>query len=453
MQSTENSYNFFFKKSILPWVICALAAVFYCYVYFLRVSPSVMMDNFLHDFHINATQFGNLSAFFYYAYTPMQFPVGIMIDRWGARAVLTCACLTCVLGLLLFITANSMASAAAGRFLIGFGSAFSYITTLKLASIWLPSNRFAFVAGSTTSLGMCAAMFSENYLGAIVERVGYKSSLYSTLIAGVILTMVIFLIMRNRPESRLAPNGGEAQNLSVKELIISMRSMLANKQMWLIGIIGCLLYLPASVFLDLWGIPFLKGVHYLSTEQASSAISMAFIGWILSAPLIGSLSDHIQKRRLPLVVTSCLAACVICVLFYMPHLSTSALYILLFLLGASCGSHPLCFSLSRENNPNRMAGTSIAVTNFLIMMGGVICQPIGGILLDWHSVHAFKNGIPVYSPSDYTIALSIIPLGLIVGALLTLKLKETHCRIQVSEKNDQVNTSVNFEPNLTEQIT
>ncbi len=68
------------------------------------------------------------------------------------------------MGLIIFIQANTLWMASLGRFLIGLGTAFAYIGVLKLASIWLPPNRFATVAGMTTALGMISAIITDKYL-------------------------------------------------------------------------------------------------------------------------------------------------------------------------------------------------------------------------------------------------------------------------------------------------
>ncbi len=417
-------------KSLKPWLICIIAAVFYCYAYYLRVSPSAMMNELLASFHINASQFGMLSAFYYYSYTPMQIPVGVVIDRYGVRLVLSIACLFAVLGLALFISSQNFYFAAAGRFLMGFGSAFAYLSVLKLATVWLPPNRFAIMAGLTTSMGMVAAAFSEKYLITIVSDMGYRHALFSSLLAGLIIAALIFFFVRNRPKSHNSSESTEQAPLSYGQLFQALWKILKNRQMWLIGLIGCLLYLPASVFLDVWGIPYLETVHSLSPQQASTATAMVFIGWIIASPIIGAISDGIRMRRLPLLLASMVAFAVLMVIFYGPTLSHTALYILMFILGMSCGSHPLCFSLSKENNSVRYSGTATALTNTMIMLGGVVCQPLVGILLDWHGVGLQQNGIATYSVTDYTFALSIVPISLLLSIVLTLFVKETHCKVK-----------------------
>src|SRR3990167_10224294 len=126
------------KVHLFGVLICIVGAVFYSYEYFLRISPSVMEDALRYHFALRATSFGILSAFYYYAYVPMQLPVGIMLDRYGPRLLLTIACGACVLGTFLFTLTTNFYTAATGRLFIGFGSAFAYVGVLKLATIWLP---------------------------------------------------------------------------------------------------------------------------------------------------------------------------------------------------------------------------------------------------------------------------------------------------------------------------
>src|SRR3954470_19954672 len=81
------------KTALYAWLVCGLGALFYCYEYFLRISPSVMTQDLMRVYHLDAAMLGNLAAFYYYAYTPMQLPVGVLMDRFGPRRLLVFACL------------------------------------------------------------------------------------------------------------------------------------------------------------------------------------------------------------------------------------------------------------------------------------------------------------------------------------------------------------------------
>lgn len=439
MLANNRAMTFPFLKSAYPWLIVLCGMLFYCYNYFLRVSPSVMQTELTQAFQITATQFGTLAGLYYLAYTPMQLPAGMIYDKFGVRIVLCMACLVAVVGLSVFITADSYYMAGVGRLLIGLGTAFAYIGTLKLASIWLPPNRFATVAGLTTAIGMTSGALAQTYLTKIIGTIGYKEALSTALIAGIILSVIIIALVRNRPVNSAASANTMQSPMNMRQLFSAMRIIFTNPQMWLIGIIGCLLYLPSSVFLDLWGIPYLKAVYQLTPEQAVLISSYTFYGWIISGPIIGALSDRIKKRRMPLTVTGFFAALLLGVVFYVPGLNLSGLYAIFFAIGFCCGAHPLCFALGKENNPIQISGTAVAVTNMLIMLGGAVFQPVVGKLLDLHTSGAIgPNGLPIYSSSDYTFALSVIPIGVALGIFLSIFLKETHCESQADEEDERI---------------
>ncbi len=427
MAIAVSNKNQFFRLMIQPWFICTLGMLFYCYNYFLRVSPSVMQNDLMQGLHINAYQFGTLAAFYYYAYTPMQIPVGMIYDRFGARIVQFFAVIVVVLGVGTFISANTYQMACVGRLFIGLGTAFAYIGVLKLASIWLAPNRFATIAGLTTAFGMSSAIFSDKILTKFVESVGYKQALETAFIIGIGLSLLILFFMRSKPKTQTQIN--QHKPMAFKELLNALHTVLTSPQMWLIGLIGCLFYLPASVFLDLWGIPYLKSVYQLSAEDAASAVSWVFVGWIISGPSIGALSDKIKRRRSPLLISAVMSTILLSIIFYVPGLSLSSLNVIFFFLGIFCGAHPLCFALGKENSPLKFSGIAVAVTNTLIMLGGLIFQPIVGKLLDNHAVNVvFQDGIPQYTPADYTYALSVVPIGLMIAVFLTFFLKETYCQ-------------------------
>jgi len=433
MMANDRAMTVSFFRTAYPWIIVCCGMLFYCYNYFLRVSPSVMQGELTHAFHITATQFGTLAGLYYWAYTPMQVPAGILYDKFGVRFVLSVACLIAVVGLSIFIAAHNYSFASMGRFFIGLGCAFAYIGTLKLASIWLAPNRFATVAGLATAIGMASGALSQKYLAKIVDVIGYQEALRSALISGVILSVIILLLVRSRPKHKTSDESEMRTPIDLSQLFTSIRLIFANPQMWLIGIIGCLLYLPSSVFLDLWGIPYLKEAHHLTPEQAVAISSYTFYGWIIGGPVLGALSDKIKRRRMPLTLTGIVAAILLCVIFYIPGVSLDALYIMFFLIGFCCGSHSLCFALGKESNPIQISGTAVAITNMLIMAGGAVFQPLVGKLLDLHSLSAGPNGLPIYTSSDYTFALSVVPIGMALGVALTFFLKETYCESQAKE--------------------
>ena len=135
-----STYHESTKKPSLfsAYVIFFLASSFYLYEFVLQVAPSVMASPMMQTFHVSAEGFGVISAFYFYAYAPMQLPAGLLFDRYGPRKLMTAALMLCALGSFFFASTDSVITASMGRFLIGIGSAFSFIGVLVLASRWFP---------------------------------------------------------------------------------------------------------------------------------------------------------------------------------------------------------------------------------------------------------------------------------------------------------------------------
>lgn len=409
------------KILTLPWAICGAAALFYCYEYFLRVTPSVMQHELMQTLNINNAMFGMLAAFYYYAYTGMQIPVGVLMDRFGPRRLLTWACIICVIGSCLF-AANSFFIAAIGRFLVGLGSAFAFVGVLKLAAIWLPPQRFAMVTGLVTVLGMLGPILGDVLLTPMVATLGWHQTVFISAFAGLILALILWLIIRDHNPQHKELKG--VQKDPLKNLVIDLFVIFKIKQIWLAGIIAFCLYLPIAVFAELWGIPYLEQAHQLPVKFAAYINPLLFVGFSAGALTFGWLSDFIRRRREPLILGSIFSLIFTCILFYYHNLSIVAIGALLFLLSFFAGVEVITFAVSRDATAERYAGTAIAITNFITMLGGMIFQPIIGALLDFHATW-MKHSILSLNNADYRFALMVLPICLTLAVILSFFVKNT----------------------------
>ena len=125
-----------------PWLIWGLGCVFYFYECLLQVSPSVMSTELMRDFAVTSHTLGILSGIYFYSYAGMQLPCGMMTDYFGPRRLLTIATSVCAISTIAFGLTENFFMACVARLMIGFGSAFAVVGTLKLASNWFPANSF-----------------------------------------------------------------------------------------------------------------------------------------------------------------------------------------------------------------------------------------------------------------------------------------------------------------------
>lgn len=411
--------------ALLPWLICALGAMFYAYEFLLRIAPSVMMDDLANFFHIHSLQKGNLNAFYYYVYAPMQLCVGVLMDRYGPRRLLTLATISCVIGSLLFASTQNFAIACIGRAVIGFGSAFAFVGVLKLATLWLPKRYFALFSGLATALGMVGAIAGDIFLTRLNLRFGWQHTIYLSAICGVVLS--IFLILFVRDHGADHKKSASTQVATLDDAIAGLLNMIASPQMWIVGLIGSLLYLPVSAFAELWGIPFLKQGFNLSPMDAAMANTMVFWGWVFGGPLSGWVSDRLKRRNLILSVPPLMAIAVMLIILYKANLSYLSICAALFVFGICTSVQSIVFAVGRELNSLKFAATACSFVNFVVMLGGMVFQPLLGKLLDMFWDHRYIHGLQHLTLQNYRDALLIVPVAILLSSFLSLFiLKETY---------------------------
>lgn len=412
----ENITNTNFYYGIL---VCAIGTIFYCYEFILRIIPGVLQNELSAAFgNISASVFGQISAFYYFAYAPMQIPVGILMDRFGPKLLLAFACLCCTVGSVLFMNFASINIASFGRFIVGFGSSFAFVGVLTLSVHWLPPRYFSLVAGLVTTLGMLGVVFGEIKLTKLSVQFGLFYTLNWMVIVGAILTLIILVVVRNGPHGFILKS--EPWSKFFKNIWI----VFTLPQVWVIGCVGALLYTSLSVFGELWGKTYLEQVHHLSKVQAAQSISVLFLGWAFGAPLSGYISDITSQRILPIVLGAFGALVVISIVLFSHSLSFEVINILMFLYGLFSSTEIVVFAMAKEATKVNLSGTVFAVINMIIMLGGVIFQPLVGKLLDVFDHVPEGATIPIYTMQDFQLALSVLPLSLLMVMILAFFLKD-----------------------------
>ncbi|HXW60613.1 MAG TPA: MFS transporter, partial [Myxococcota bacterium] len=142
------------KTAFIPlYLAWSAAALFYFYQYILRVSPGVMVTDLRQEFKMTAEQFSSLGALYLYAYSLLQIPLGIAIDRIGVRRTVLGSIILCIVGALMLGRAETLFMAQASRLLVGAGSASAFMAALKIAADWLSPGQRGFLMGATLTLG------------------------------------------------------------------------------------------------------------------------------------------------------------------------------------------------------------------------------------------------------------------------------------------------------------
>ncbi len=403
------------RLALFGW---ATGAVFFFYAWILRVAPSVMIDELMRDFAIGAAAIGNLSAFYFYGYAGMQIPVGLLIDRFGPRRLMTVAAAGCAAGCVLFALAPALWGLSLGRFVIGATAAFSLVGAMAVAGQWFPPTRFALFSGLAMMLGMAGGVFGQAPLRLLVERLDWQLASLALAGGGVLLSLAAFATVRDKSRA----------SAGAPRVLAGAAQVTRNRQTWLIAITGLGTAGPLLGFAGLWGVPFLATTQGLDRAAAAGVTSVMFIGWGIGAPVLGWLSDRIGRRKPPLLAGLVLCAAAMAGLAWAPGLPLWAVSALCFLCGLGGSGQIIGFAVVRESNPPAAAGTAIGIVNCLMTGAGALYQPLLGWLLDRAWTGEMAGGARVYTAAAYSTAFSVLVAGTVVAILCTSLMRETRCQ-------------------------
>lgn len=403
----------------------ALAATFYFYDYLLQVSPSAMKPELMLSLAKHAEDFGSLSAYCLYAYGLMQIPAGVLLDKYGPRRIITIASGLCAIGSIIFAASLTLWQAKVGRLLIGAGAGFALLTCLKIASQWFPRNRYAFMTGLTVTVGFLGAAVGLSSVAEIVAALGWRESMYWGGVVGLVISVLLWLVVRDKKEPINTANSGET--LAQKQNIIQgLTLIMKSKQTWIASLFAGLMFVPTLAFGGLWGIPFLQEAHGFNRATAGQCASLIYIGFMLGGAFWGFLSDYFRRRNAPMILANICLLAVTLVVIYAQGLPLLAMQSLLFSLGFFGSAFILAFAVIAEISPTHLAATASGFANALNTLWGALAQPLIGKVLDM-TVKApiIMGGEQVFSLAEYQQAFIALPVCLVISFVFLLFLKET----------------------------
>ena len=222
-------------------------------------------------------------------------------------------------------------------------------------------------------IAMGGAVLGQAPLAVAVESIGWRSTMTGLAVVGVVLAVLIFLVVRDRPAAK-------QEEVSAAE---GSRGVLLNPQTWLAAGFSLSMTGPLLAFGGLWGVPFLSTAYGLERTEAAGIASLVFVGNGVGAVALGWWSDRIQRRRLPMVFGALLTITAQGVLIYVPGLSPWLLGLLALLIGIGGSSLVIAFACGREPNVAAKVGLTIGVINTATVGSGALFQPVIGALLDY----------------------------------------------------------------------
>ena len=405
------------------WLVWGLAASFYFSDYMARVAPGVMHRFLQIDFGINEAGFGILTASFYIPYIFMQIPVGLTVDRLSIRWLLTIMSLITAFGCCVFGLADGLMMASIGRMLIGFSAAFAFVCSLRLATSWFPPTMLGLLSGLTQSLGMLGAAAGEAPVSFLVSNVGWRHSMLIIAFLFIALAGLLYHFIQDKPGG----HKNEVKSVERISILQSLKIILSHKQTWLNALYAGFLFGPTAVIGEAIGPAYLQYGRGLGAHAAAFATGLIFIGWGISGPLSGWLSDKMGRRK-PIMIISAVCGVIFSTLFvFLPGLDQTSAYIIFFAYGLTNTGVAISYAVSTELHDRNVVGTSIAFTNMTSIFVGASMQPLVGRLVDMVAGSRAYN-LESLLLTDFQAGLKLLPLCSLVALILAFTVKETYCK-------------------------
>jgi sugar phosphate permease len=364
-------------------IVFALALASFVLSFFHRTAPAAIAGELTQAFSIGAAVLGTLAATYFYVYTLLQIPVGVLADTLGPRKLLAGGSAIAALGSLLFALAPAWELAAVGRTLVGVGVSVAFISILKVSAVWFPANRFATLAGLTMFAGNLGAVIAGAPLAWLVTQASWRAVFVGLAVLSALLAVLSWWRVRDRPQDLgLAAVNPAAPSATRLPWLGAVARVLANRVTWPaffvnVGVGGSFL-----AFAGLWAVPFLQQTRGMSRVDAAQHSSLLLLGVAIGSLVIGLISDRLQSRRGVMR-----AFVVLYLLSWTPWLlhadwPMAATLGWFLLMGLLIPGFTLSWTIAKEANPVEFSGIATAVVNVGIFLGTGVLQPLVGWVLD-----------------------------------------------------------------------
>lgn len=415
------------------WSIYSILVAIYMLVFFHRMAPAVISADLMLAFNTSGAALGSLAAMYFYIYTAMQIPAGVLADTLGARATISAGSLVAGCGSIMFGLAGTFAGASVGRALVGLGVSVVFVGLFKSNSVWFSDRNFGMISGLTLLLGNIGAIASAGPLAGLLKLYSWRSVF--VMLGGITLLLAVLalVVIRNRPEDMGFPSLREMEGKTShaprrQHWWSDLKSVVGTGAAWPVlwvdlGMVGSML-----AFVGLWAIPFLRDVHGLGRSAAAVYTTSSLAGFAVGSMLAGWLSDRIGRRK-PVILAGTLLYALACLgLAYLPWHPGPIGIAQFAVLGFSAGGFIVTFANAKEVVAPALSGMAVGLVNTGLFFGAAVMQPLFGWAMDLGWDGRVVNGLRVYAPADYHTGFLIMLAFAALGVAGACRIRETRCR-------------------------
>ncbi len=394
-------------------IIFVILVTAYFFVYFHRVSLGVMGHDIVSDI---GGSIGILSSVYFWTYTAMQIPSGLIADKYGPRAAGTVFLSLATIGSAVTSFSSDFTGLVVGKILIAAGMAVIYVPLMKIVSSWFPSSDFAVLNGVVIAVGNVGAMSAAGPLDMLCSMYGWRDVfLLLALITGV-LAILCLAVVRDSPAER----DDRFRIRSKRKVLPGLRHVASDgRRFWACALSYFLVYGTIMTFQGTWAAEYLR-TEFGFASAAAWMVTLIGVGKILSTAAIGYGTSRglIRSKRITMAAgTFCFAAVWGVIALSPGSLSDSTTWFAVcFLFGFFGGFMTLSFTQVKEWYPGEMAGTAVSAMNVFLFLGASVCTTVSSFLVG-------------SDPGSYSFSglwTLMFVLSLTAAVLVSLSLEKPH---------------------------
>lgn len=406
------------RQAMMIFIVVMAA---YTLSFFQRFAPASIAQDLALAFDTTAASLGVLAATYFYVYTLMQIPTGVLVDTLGPRRILLLGGIISFVGSLWFGLAADLSQALVGRTLVGLGVSVTFIAMLKIIALSFEEHRFASLTGLGVFVGNIGSVLAGVPLAFAATEIGWRSVFVVVAIASLVFGSMAWWMMRRSPTM-----GGTQVDRTV--VLGGLWSVLRNRLTWAPALTNLGVSGSYFTFAGLWAMPYLTQVHGYTRNMAATHLSLMYGGVAIGCLVLGIISDRVRQRKSILLAASAVYSAIWCVWWWGGTLDITTTMALCFLMGFSAAGFSLTWACAKEVNPPQLAGMSTSIANVGGFFGAAVMQPLVGWLMDEVWAGTIVNGVRVYSLGDFRFGLSIVVVMALFGLIAGCFIRETRCK-------------------------
>lgn len=351
-------------------------------------------------------------------YAGLQVPVGVLLDRFGTRTLVSIGAATMFLGQIVMTSADSVPEGLIARALVGAGDAMTFASVIRLIPTWFPAKRVPLLTQTTGLLGQSGQIASAVPFAYALRVWGWTPAFLGVAAVAATALVLGLGVIRNAPPG-VAPIDAGTDPSRVRDLVVATwRTPGTRLGLWT-HFSTCF---SPMVFAMMWGFPYLIVGEGRDPAQASALFTMYVVASLPCGPLLGSLTQRYPFRRSNLVFTIVAANLVpwVIVLLWPGPAPTWLLIVLALGLATGGPGSAIGFDFARTSNPADRLGTATGI----VIMGGfgaaLVSILIIGIVID-----VLQNGFGVPALTAYRWGMATqLPLFFLgIAGIITTRRK------------------------------